>query len=225
MSTTRFTHSGHAWTNSKSALVQRRVLCNMNPAGAVTTERFVLAELLFNLVPSTFRTAKRDFKSVKMDTKPSPKLPGYNYQESSAPAEIGYPPAPHSPDYGPKPPTYPTMSGAIPSPGPPPPSEALNAVVGYPEGSFARPMIQTYSTQHIPQDIRSAKADVEVGLGELMKLQLERLENNEAGVAERLRGETANVLGDLKALRDEVSDIVRATESHRWRKWLVGGAV
>lgn len=160
-----------------------------------------------------------------MDTGPSPKA-GFQYEHNAAPIENAIPPASNPPGYPPRLPTYPSMSGAISSPGPPPPpTDTIQNTGGYPESSFGRLPVRIHTPQNVSQDIRSAKAAVEVGLGGLMRLQLERLENNKADVAERLRSETVNVLGDLKALRDEVSDIARAAESHRWRKWLVGGVV
>lgn len=92
------------------------------------------------------------------------------------------------------------------------------------EQSFPRPA-HVYSPQEIPANIKAARSSVEYGLGQLWSLQQRRYQPGEVGVEERLRIQAASVLGDLRALRGEVSDLIRAAESHRWRKWLFGGVV
>lgn len=78
----------------------------------------------------------------------------------------------------------------------------------------------------IPQGVGAARSAVEAGLRELRALQLERRRggpNADARGDERLRAQAADVLDDLRALREEVAYVVRGAESHRWRRWLFGG--
>ncbi|KAK7748672.1 hypothetical protein SLS53_000693 [Cytospora paraplurivora] len=88
--------------------------------------------------------------------------------------------------------------------------------------SFPKP-VRVYSPQEVPANIKAARTSVEYGLGQLRDLQQRRYRSNEVGVEERLRIQAASVLGDLRALRGEVLDVVGAAERHRWRKWLLGG--
>jgi hypothetical protein len=41
----------------------------------------------------------------------------------------------------------------------------------------------------------------------------------------RLKGQQNMVLAGLRQLGDEVKVLVKEAENHRWRKWLLGGAV
>lgn len=80
-----------------------------------------------------------------------------------------------------------------------------------------------YSPQEIPTNIKTARLSVEHGLKELISLQQRRPQLGGVAFLDQFRLQSANVLGDLNALRGEVSDIVGAAERHRWRKWLLGG--
>lgn len=44
-------------------------------------------------------------------------------------------------------------------------------------------------------------------------------------VEERLRGQAAATVAELRRLKWEVSVIVEDGEKHRWRRWLMGGAL
>ncbi len=72
--------------------------------------------------------------------------------------------------------------------------------------------------------LKDSKSTVEFSLRELMTLQRRRMAN-EIGVEERLRNQTGAALSDLRVLRKTVSDMAKAAESHRWRRWLLGGAL
>jgi hypothetical protein len=72
-------------------------------------------------------------------------------------------------------------------------------------------------------DLRNLKSSSEFSLREYMSLQHRRYATDEPGFEERLRLQAATALADLRALRKQVSTLVRAAESHRWRRWLVGG--
>ncbi len=72
--------------------------------------------------------------------------------------------------------------------------------------------------------LRDAKSTVEFGLREYMTLQRRR-RADEAGTEDKLRIQAGAVLSDLRVLRRSLSDMTKAAESHRWRRWLVGGVL
>ena len=72
--------------------------------------------------------------------------------------------------------------------------------------------------------LRDAKSTVEFGLREYMTLQSRR-RSNEPGTEDKLRIQAGAVLSDLRVLRRSLSDMAKAAESHRWRRWLLGGAL
>ncbi|ROW04563.1 hypothetical protein VMCG_04944 [Cytospora schulzeri] len=137
--------------------------------------------------------------------------PGPNPSTTSHPP--GFPPLP----------SRPSMYGAYPNPQVPAGADATN-LTGRPEQSYPRP-VRVYSPQEVPANIKAARSSVEYGLGQLRSLQHRRYRPDEVGVEERLRIQAASVLGDLRVLRGEVSDLIRAAERHRWRKWLLGGVI
>lgn len=73
-------------------------------------------------------------------------------------------------------------------------------------------------------DIRATRSAAEFTLREYMALQRRRYHSGETetGMRDRLR---AASLVELRTLRREVSALVKAAEAHRWRKWLLGGAL
>lgn len=103
------------------------------------------------------------------------------------------------------------------------PGSATN-LTAQPEQSFPRPA-RVYSPQEVPANIKAARTSVEYGLAQLRSLQQRRYRPGEVGGEERLRIQAASVLGDLKSLRGELADMIRAAERHRWRKWLLGGVM
>ncbi|KAI2614241.1 uncharacterized protein GGS25DRAFT_517089 [Hypoxylon fragiforme] len=85
-------------------------------------------------------------------------------------------------------------------------------------------------------DIRSIKTACEFSLSEYLAQQRRRYHNGgysngngngggDPSGEHRLRAQQGIVVSDLRALRSEVSEIVRRAEAHRWRKWLLGGLV
>ncbi|KAK1831855.1 hypothetical protein QBC39DRAFT_350317 [Podospora conica] len=58
-----------------------------------------------------------------------------------------------------------------------------------------------------------------------MNMQRVRRLKAEPGMDERLRIQAATALGDLRTLRQEVGEMVRAAEKHRWRRFIVGGVI
>ncbi|KAI8631898.1 hypothetical protein F5Y19DRAFT_378621 [Xylariaceae sp. FL1651] len=79
-------------------------------------------------------------------------------------------------------------------------------------------------------DIRSVKTACEFSLREYVTL-LRRRRQQDGGPAgdgdddDRLRAQAGIVVGDLKALRSEVSALLKTAEAGRWRSWLLGGFV
>lgn len=116
------------------------------------------------------------------------------------------------------PPPRPSMSGALPDTWQP----TKVADAGPPGQSFSRP-VRVYSPKEIPANIKTARSSVEYGLKEMISLQQRRGQIDGIGFLEQFRSQSANVLGDLNALRGEISDIINAAERHRWRKWILGG--
>ncbi|UNI20484.1 hypothetical protein JDV02_006565 [Purpureocillium takamizusanense] len=75
-------------------------------------------------------------------------------------------------------------------------------------------------------DMRDLKTSCQVGLRELSGMQrLRRESGGAAGVESRIRAQAGLVLGDLRALQDEVRGLVKAAEDHRWRRWIFGGLI
>ncbi|KAI1862087.1 uncharacterized protein JN550_010552 [Neoarthrinium moseri] len=92
---------------------------------------------------------------------------------------------------------------------PPPPDPRLNLPVSAP---------------HIGHGLPSSRAASELSLREYVALQKQRRYNDP--VAEnRLRTQREVVLADLRTLRSDVSALVKAGESHRWGRWVLGGFV
>jgi hypothetical protein len=70
--------------------------------------------------------------------------------------------------------------------------------------------------------IKESKATAEFALRDYISLQRRRYQTNEVGIDERLRAQAAHVLADLGSLRRDVADMVKAAETHRWRRWFAG---
>jgi len=81
------------------------------------------------------------------------------------------------------------------------------------------------STTTDGSSLRDTKARTAFALREYMHLQRRRHQKDEVGIEERLRIQASTVLGDLKRLSQEVADVAKEAEGHRWRKFLVGGAI
>jgi len=81
------------------------------------------------------------------------------------------------------------------------------------------------STTSDGSSLRDTKARTAFALREYMHLQRRRHQKDEVGIEERLRIQASTVLGDLKRLSQEVAHVAKEAEGHRWRKFLVGGAM
>ncbi len=73
--------------------------------------------------------------------------------------------------------------------------------------------------------MRAVKSAAEFSLREYMTMQRRRYRADEVGIEERLHSQANTVMRDLDDVRAHVDAVVRAAESHRWRRWIVGGVV
>ncbi|KAF5025944.1 hypothetical protein F66182_1979 [Fusarium sp. NRRL 66182] len=93
-------------------------------------------------------------------------------------------------------------------------------------------MNQLAPTMLPPTDLRELqdlKTNCLFGLREYRNLQRQRQSGDSAMSAyeleTRLRTQTTIVLNDLRMLQGEVRGIAKEAEGHRWRRWIIGGAI
>ncbi|KAK1984673.1 hypothetical protein LZ30DRAFT_585624, partial [Colletotrichum cereale] len=119
-----------------------------------------------------------------------------------------------------------------------PPVERMAGPAAYPT-----PQSQQASTVEVPrlaaaaalnplattsQDLKSVKTSTQFALREYLSLQRKRGRLDGAAsldLEDQIRSQGRIVLGDLKFLRKEVGVLIKDGENHRWRNWLIGGAV
>ncbi|KAH7171425.1 hypothetical protein EDB81DRAFT_710229 [Dactylonectria macrodidyma] len=174
---------------------------------------------------------------------------GYDPQayNNQPPTSQPYTSQPYNPqDYGPPAAsTGPPLDPGIAVPG----GSALGAALGLP----ARPdsQVPNYdgkapgggmaevtrpSTQMAPtiaptslRELQALKTNCQFGLREYLSLQRRRQTGDSAmspyELDTRIRAQAGTVLSDLRVLQSEVRDIAKGAESHRWRKWIIGGAI
>jgi hypothetical protein len=97
-----------------------------------------------------------------------------------------------------------------------------------PSNNYGRAGAMT--TEQLPSatDIKQLKVQCQFNLREYQALQRKRVRPDSTTSLElegRLKGQQNLVLGSLRQLQDEVKVLVREAENHRWRKWLLGGAM
>ncbi|KAI0101474.1 hypothetical protein GGR51DRAFT_330035 [Nemania sp. FL0031] len=81
---------------------------------------------------------------------------------------------------------------------------------------FEQPVV---ASPFVGTDIRTMKSACEISLREYASLQKQ---GNGPG-HERLRAQGSLAVSDLRALRSEVTVVLKRAEANRWRKWLLGG--
>ena len=141
------------------------------------------------------------------------------------PVDTSFPPPPGATS------SYPPQSSGLTFTGPPPPASQAP--------SYAPPLM----TEHMPgpamgpsltshnlatttkPSLKDTKLATEHSLHEYMTMQRSRYRKDTVGIEERLRIQASTVLGDLRTLREEVGDMVKSAESHRWRRFIIGGAL
>jgi hypothetical protein len=84
----------------------------------------------------------------------------------------------------------------------------------------------------VPADLRELQAlrtNCQFNLREYMSLQRQRRGGDSTVSAyeleTRIRHQTIMVLNDLRILQGEVRSIAKEAENHRWRRWIIGGAM
>nr|XP_036579433.1 uncharacterized protein CTRU02_10679 [Colletotrichum truncatum]KAF6786980.1 hypothetical protein CTRU02_10679 [Colletotrichum truncatum] len=76
------------------------------------------------------------------------------------------------------------------------------------------------------QDLKSIKTTTQFALREYLSLQRKRGSGaTSMELEDQIRNQGRILLGDLKILRKEVGVVIKDGENHRWRNWLIGGAV
>ncbi|KAK3389709.1 hypothetical protein B0H63DRAFT_103196 [Podospora didyma] len=158
--------------------------------------------------------------------------PSYRPSRPTDTGSGGYKPIPipsaDPPSYRPQQPSglsYPPPNNSLPSFPPPPATNGTTTI------NVAAPPVVV--TDHLPAiattatkpSLRDSRASTALALREYMNLQRARLRKDEIGIDERLRIQASTVLGDLQTLRSEVAELVEDAESHRWRRFLIGGAI
>ncbi|KAK6953822.1 hypothetical protein Daesc_003784 [Daldinia eschscholtzii] len=83
---------------------------------------------------------------------------------------------------------------------------------------------QPVSTPFTGTDLQSIRTASEFSLAEYIS-QYKRRRYDDPASERRLKAQQSIVLSDLQLLRSEVSDLAKAAEAHRWRRWLLGGLV
>ncbi|KAF4464328.1 sodium glutamate symporter [Fusarium albosuccineum] len=83
-----------------------------------------------------------------------------------------------------------------------------------------------------PADLRELQAlrtNCQFGLREYLSLQRQRRSGDSALSAyeldTRIRAQSNVILSDLRILHGEVRGIAKEAENHRWRRWIIGGAI
>lgn len=129
--------------------------------------------------------------------------PSANINSSTNPS---YPPPPNALHQGPEhPPLTEQMAG---------PAAAMATATSHPLSLTAKEV-----------GIKHTRSSTEFALREYMSMQRRRQSKTEAGIDERLRNQASTVLGDLHNLKQEVADLLKNAESHRWRRFLIGGTM
>ncbi|KAH7163506.1 hypothetical protein B0J13DRAFT_431525 [Dactylonectria estremocensis] len=102
---------------------------------------------------------------------------------------------------------------------------------GPPAASTARPSTQM-ATTFAPTSLRelqALKTNCQFGLREYLSLQRRRQTGDSAmspyELDTRIRAQAGTLLSDLRVLQSEVRDMAKKAESHRWRRWIIGGAI
>ncbi|KAI1172653.1 hypothetical protein F4777DRAFT_560757 [Nemania sp. FL0916] len=119
-----------------------------------------------------------------------------------------------------------------PSPGPAPAPDMPQHYDYQPQPQSQQPPLQQFSPQPQPQqsvtpspfvgtDLRTMKSACEISLREYATLQ----QQGAAGDRRHNSTQGSLAVSDLLALRSEVTAVLRRAEAHRWRRWLIGGAV
>ena len=102
---------------------------------------------------------------------------------------------------------------------PRPPSQTFNSY---------QPAVAT-TTARATLDVKNVRAATQHDLKEYARMiEMRRSGDVTAATMEfegQFRAQQALVIGNLKMLQGEMRNLAKAAENHRWRRWLVGGAM
>ncbi|KAK2774053.1 hypothetical protein CKAH01_13276 [Colletotrichum kahawae] len=141
-------------------------------------------------------------------------------QSQPAPPYITYGHPPPIPKVAVQPPVVEKMAGPA-AYYPAPPSQA-GTMAELPRPAAALQPITTTT-----QDIRSLKTSTQFAMREYLSLMRKRRPDGSSTMEleDQIRAQGRILVGDLKTLRKEVGVLIKEGENHRWRNWLIGGAV
>ncbi|KAF7559252.1 hypothetical protein G7046_g4898 [Stylonectria norvegica] len=95
----------------------------------------------------------------------------------------------------------------------------------YAQGAALTPMMT--STEF--RDTETLKTNCQFALRELLSLQRQRQRYDatpsSADLESRIHSQAGVLLGDLRILQGEVRSLAKEAENHRWRRWIIGGAI
>lgn len=154
---------------------------------------------------------------------PSGQYPPYNPQQSYTPQPYNpqdYPPASVAPPSGPSP-SLPARPG---------PETQLQDRPASRLDVKQKPIPQTeVATYTDSGDLKSLKTNCQFALREYLSLQRQRgrydASSSSAELESRIRAQGEVLLGQMKILQGEVRSLAKQAENHRWRRWIIGGAM
>ncbi|KAL2761037.1 hypothetical protein ACRALDRAFT_1073373 [Sodiomyces alcalophilus JCM 7366] len=139
-------------------------------------------------------------------------------EQMPGPAAMFPPSAPGDGPHPQFPPQHPPPGALQPPPGP-----------GYAPLVPQGPQGLSAPTDTEPLGIRSARTKAQTALHEYLSLQKKRKRadggTKSAELDQQLRVQAARAMEDLMVVRKEVRSMIKEAETHRWRKWLIGGIV
>ncbi|KAI8295789.1 hypothetical protein K4K56_010508 [Colletotrichum sp. SAR 10_98] len=166
-------------------------------------------------------TRPEDYPRPSREEDPPRKSDQYSIRQSQpAPPYITYGHPPPIPKVAVQPPVVEKMAGPA-AYYPAPPSQA-GTMAELPRPAAALQPITTTT-----QDIRSLKTSTQFAMREYLSLMRKRRPDGSSTMEleDQIRAQGRILVGDLKMLRKEVGVLIKEGENHRWRNWLIGGAV
>ncbi|KAI8211811.1 hypothetical protein K4K54_004508 [Colletotrichum sp. SAR 10_86] len=166
-------------------------------------------------------TRPEDYPRPSREEDPPRKSDQYSIRQSQpAPPYITYGHPPPIPKVAVQPPVVEKMAGPA-AYYPAPPSQA-GTMAELPRPAAALQPITTTT-----QDIRSLKTSTQFAMREYLSLMRKRRPDGSSTMEleDQIRAQGRILVGDLKTLRKEVGVLIKEGENHRWRNWLIGGAV
>ncbi|CAM1510971.1 Fc.00g084840.m01.CDS01 [Cosmosporella sp. VM-42] len=166
---------------------------------------------------------------------PSNPYPPYNPQSYTSQDQQSYTPQPYNPqDY---PPEIPTTTPPGPAPGMAIRPGSDTRIANHQQGNLSMAEVPQRPASTMPpmvtstetRDIKSLKTNCQFALREYLSLQRQRGRYDAStatiDLEARIKSQANVLLGDLRILQGEVRSLAKEAESHRWRRWIIGGAI